>query len=428
MDTGAKRQSGTTRREFLSRSAAAGASAWAMSALGADGADDDARPIRVGLVGCGRRGCGAAKDCLSSSKNVSLVALADLFADQMEQAKSKLSMLQSVYQVPEDQCFVGFDAYQKLLACDLDLVLLATPPGFRPLHLRVALEAGKHVFMEKPGAVDPVGARSVMESAALAKEKNLAIVAGTQRRHQAPYVEIIKRIHDGDLGEILSASCYWIGDYGYYPAVLRKPEWSDMEWQLRNWNYFTWLSGDHIVEQHLHNIDVINWALQGHPIKAVGLGGRQQRTAPEYGHIYDHFAVEFEYPGGVRVESLCRQMSGCYGRVAENVVGSKGHADPSRAIEGEKAFRFKGQGANPYEQEHADLIASIRAGQPLNEGQALAESTMAAIMGRLAAYTGQEVTWDFVMKDSKLDLRPPAYEMGPLPVPPVAVPGEMQLT
>jgi len=208
---------------------------------------------------------------------------------------------------------------------------------------------------------------------------------------------------------------------------LREAGWSDTEWQIRNWNYFTWLSGDHIVEQHVHNIDVINWVLNAHPVKAFGLGGRQQRTGPEFGHIYDHFSVEFEYPGEIRVTSLCRQNANCYSRVDEFVVGTNGTARPREVITGANAFQFEEEVPNPYVQEHTDLIAAIRSGQPINEGRAIAESTMAAIMGRMAAYTGQEVTWDWAMNESKLDLWPEPLEFGPMPTSPVAVPGYTQL-
>ncbi|GAH76133.1 unnamed protein product, partial [marine sediment metagenome] len=258
--------------------------------------------------------------------------------------------------VTDGTCFVGFDAYKKVIATDVDLVILAAPPHFRPEHLKAAIEAGKHVFMEKPVAVDPVGVRSVIATSELAAEKNLAIVAGTQRRHQAHYLEIMRRVHNGDIGEIVAAQCYWIGDYEYYKAVLRQPGWSDMEWQCRNWNYFTWLSGDHIVEQHVHNIDVINWAIGSHPVQAMGMGGREVRTGPEYGHIFDHFAVEYEYPGGVRVTSMCRQMSGCSHRVSERLVGTMGstYTDGSNGyIEGQKPFKYEGSSPNPYVQEHA---------------------------------------------------------------------------
>lgn len=411
---------GSTRREFLKTTAAVGAAAWALH--GGAAMAQDAQPIRVGLVGCGRRGSGAARDCVSSSPNVTINAIGDLFPDMLADGREKLAQLGDAFKATDDTCYSGWDAYQRVIDSDVDLVILATPPAFRPLHLRAAVEAGKHVFMEKPAAVDPVGVRSIIESSDLAKQKGLAIVAGTQRRHQAPYVEIMKRIQDGAIGELVSAQCYWMGDYGYYPAVLPEPGWSDMEAQIRNWNYFTWLSGDHIVEQHVHNIDIMNWAFGGPPLKAIGMGGRQQRTGPEYGHIFDHFAVEFEYPGGVRVQSMCRQMYTPHRRVAEHLVGTKGTADPSKYIEGPNAYVWEGDAVSPYVQEHTDLIASIRAGKPLNEGRQVAESTMAAVMGRMAAYTGAEITLEYVMGECDLDLMPEKLEFGPLPTPAVAVP------
>ena len=288
------------------------------------------------------------------------------------------------------------------------------------------MEAGRHVFMEKPGAVCPAGVRSVLASAALADQKGLCVVAGTQRRHQKPYQEVIKRIQDGAVGDIVSASCYWIGDFDYYPAVLRQDGWSDVEAQIRNWNYHAWLSGDHIVEQHLHNIDVINWVMKGHPVKAMGMGGREVRTSPDYGHIFDHFAVEYEYENGARLMSMCRQIDGCANNVSEHVIGTKGDANPGGYIGGAQKWRYEGPGNNPYVQEHTDLVASIRAGKPLNEGKSVAESTLTAIMGRMSAYTGKEITWDQAL-NSKENLIPFKLDFGPLPTPPVAVPGQTQL-
>ena len=414
-----------SRRDFMRTSAAASMAALLSGAYHAHAAGSD--EIRVGLIGCGRRGVGAAQDCVNAAPGVRIVAAADLFPERFDELRKGFEELKDRFAVSEDSCFLGFDAYQKVLACDANLVILAAPPGFRPQHLEAAVAAGKHVFMEKPAAVDPVGIRSIIASSKSAADKGLAIVAGTQRRHQADYVETIKRVHDGAIGDIVAAACYWIGDYDYYTPVPRAEGQSDMEWQLRNWNYFTWLSGDHIVEQHVHNIDVINWALQGHPVAALGVGGRQQRTGPEFGHIYDHFAVEFEYPGGVRVTSMCRQNKETAHRVEEYLAGERGTCDPRGKIRGPRPFEHKGKPPNPYVQEHADLIASIRAGAPLNEGVAVAESTMAAILGRMSAYTGQRISWDWAMEASQLDLRPPAYEMGDLPVPPVAVPGETKL-
>jgi predicted dehydrogenase len=301
----------------------------------------------------------------------------------------------------------------------------AAPPGFRPLHLQAAVEAGKNVFMEKPVAVDPVGVRSVISSSDLAQKKGLAIVAGTQRRHQARYLELMRRIQDSAIGEIIGGECYW--NMGELWVIKKGPNMTDMEWQCRNWLYFTWLSGDHIVEQHVHNIDVINWAFGTLPVKAMGMGGRQVRTAPEYGNIFDHFAVEFEYPNGARVLSMCRQTPGCSDRVEERILGTKGYAFGYGEIKGMNTWKFEGEEINPYVQEQADLIQSIRTGKPLNEGRRIAESTLCAIMGRMSAYTGRAISWDWVMNSSKLDLSPKKYEFGPLPVEPVAVPGKTPL-
>jgi predicted dehydrogenase len=327
-----------------------------------------------------------------------------------------------------DTSFVGFDAYQRVIDSDVDMVILATPPHFRPQHLRAAIEAGKHVFMEKPVAVDPVGIRSVIESADMAKEKGLAIVAGTQRRHQAHYIEIMRRVRDGAIGEIVAAQCYW--NQGGLWVVDRDEKMTDMEWQCRNWLYFTWLSGDHIVEQHVHNLDAVNWALGATPVQCLGMGGRQVRTDEKYGNIFDHFAIEFEYPGGVRALSMCRQIDGCSDAVSERIIGTKGVAYTDGGtgwIDGENAYRYEGESWNPYVREHTDLIASIRAEEPLNEGRQVAESTMCAVMGRMSAYTGRAMKWDWAMNASTLDLTPPAYEFGELAVDPVAVPGQTEL-
>jgi predicted dehydrogenase len=304
----------------------------------------------------------------------------------------------------------------------VDLVILATPPGFRPQHLRAAVAAGKHVFMEKPVAVDGPGVRSVIESSIQAEKNGLAIVAGTQRRHQASYRECIKRLHDGAIGQITSMSVFW--NQGSLWNVARKSDWTDMEWQVRNWLYFTWLSGDHIVEQHIHNLDVANWVIGSPPRSAYGTGGRQVRTDAVYGHIYDHFAIEYEYPDGARVLSMCRQQEGTDTRVSEFVRGTKGSSDACRRIEGESSWQFSAEAANPYVQEHADLLKSIREGKPINEGRTAAESTLTAIMGRMAAYSGKLVSWEAAMA-SKLSLTPEKLEFGPMPVAPVAMPGRV---
>lgn len=417
-----------SRRDFLKASAASaaliGSGALTLgSSVWAEGSDE----IRVGVIGCGGRGTGAAMNCISSSPGVKIVALGDLFQDRLDGCLKGLTdnnNIKDSVSITSDRCFVGFDAYKKVIASGVDLVILASPPGFRPSHLRAAVEAGKHVFMEKPVAVDGPGFRSVIESGEMAAAKKLGIVAGTQRRHQSGYVETMKRIRDGAIGEIVSAQCYW--NQGGLWNQARKPEWTDMEWQIRNWLYFTWLSGDHICEQHVHNLDVINWAMGAHPVKCVGMGGREVRTDPAYGHIFDHFTVEYEYPGGARLMSMCRQIDGCCGNVSERVVGTKGSSNCGSMIRGETEWKYDGPGNDAYVQEHKDLIESIRTGAPLNEAKQVAESCLTAIMGRMSAYTGQEVSWEQAAESIE-DLMPARLEFGPLSVPPVAVPGKTPL-
>lgn len=411
---------GLDRRSLLVSSAASAAWLATSPLVHAQGSDT----IRVGVIGCGGRGTGAAFNCVASSPGVEITALGDLFPERVVGAREQLAKLEAANQVTDATSFVGWDAYEKVLATDVDLVILATPPHFRPAHLEAAVNAGKHVFMEKPVAVDGPGVRKVLAAAQAAKEKKLGIVAGTQRRHQAPYLEAMKRIHDGAIGDIVGGQVWWNqGSLWMHP---RRAEWSDMEWQLRNWLYFTWLSGDHICEQHIHNIDVMNWAIGATPKSAVGLGGRQVRTDPAYGHIFDHFSIQLEYPGGVLVQSSCRQIDGCENRVGERIVGTKGTSDPGSWIDGANPWDWEGEARNPYEQEHTDLIASIRAGEPLNEGRTVAESTLTAIMGRMSAYTGQKVTWEQAL-ESREDLTPEAYAFGPLAVAEVAMPGKTRL-
>jgi predicted dehydrogenase len=436
-----------SRRRFLQTSAAA---ATAVGTLGsslpgvfAAGSDT----LRVGLIGCGARGVGAAMNCVLSSPGVEIVALGDVFPDRVEAALRRLKdntqpkewscsqpwrHADRVKATPET-CFSGFEAYRKVLAAGVDLVILAGPPHFRPEHLKAAVEAGKHVFMEKPVAVDPVGIRSVLASSELARQKGLAIVAGTQRRHQASYIEVMKRIRDGAIGQVLAGEAFWNGPcvrtYGFYHE--RQPGWSDMEYMLRNWYFYCWLSGDHVVEQHVHNLDVINWAMGSPPVEALAVGGRQWRVEPEFGNIYDHFAVRYRYPNGAIVFSQARQINGTESRVGELLVGTKGRASAGR-IEGDNAWTFTGPEPNPYEQEHADLIRSIRSGQPLNEGRTVAEATLTAIIGRMSAYSGRTVRWDWALNDSQLDLTPPeikrdGYKLGPAPKVPPAPPGNAEL-
>jgi myo-inositol 2-dehydrogenase / D-chiro-inositol 1-dehydrogenase len=431
-----------SRRSFLKTSTAAAATLGVVTStvkpVFAAGSDT----LRVGLIGCGSRGTGAAMNCIISSPGVEITALGDVFPDKVERAWERLKdntktrewdssvpwTHASRVKVTRETCFSGFDAYQKVISSGIDLVILAGPPHFRPAHLKAAVEGGKHVFMEKPVAVDPAGVRLVIASSEVARQKGLSIVAGTQRRHQPSYVEVMKRLRDGALGEILAGECYWNGGcvrhYGFYHP--RQKDWTEMEYQLRNWYFYTYLSGDHIVEQHVHNLDVINWAMGSPPVEALGTGGRQWRVQPEFGNIYDHFAVRYRYANGAIVTSMARQIDGTDALVFEAVLGSKGRAVAGK-IEGQNAYNYDGLNPNPYEQEHADLIASIRDGKPLNEGRQVAESTLTAIMGRMSAYTGQPVKWDWVLNKSKLDLTPKDYKLGDMPIAPVAMPGETEL-
>jgi predicted dehydrogenase len=420
-----------SRRDFIKTSGTLGVAALLsgterMFAAGSD-------KIRIGLIGCGGRGMYDTTNCLNSAENVELVAMGDLFKDRLDGALQTLkNNLAEKVKVTNDSCFAGWDAYKKVVTRDdVDMVILTEAPHFRSEHLKAAVEAGKHVFMEKPVAVDPVGVRSVIESSALADKKNLTIVAGTQMRRIAHLVAIMERIHNGDLGKILSGQCVRIGDgmLGWGPKE-RQPSWSDMEWQLRRWLFLTWLSGDFITEMHVHNLDMVNWALDAHPVQCIGMGGRQVRTAPEYGDAYDHFAVEYEYPNGVRIEYMGAQIDGVTDRNDQRLVGTKGSAymDFANAIiEGEKPFKYDGPSPDPCIRQHADQIAAIREAKPLNEGKRIAESTLTSIMGRMSAYTGRALKWDWVMNASKLDLRPPKYEFGDLPMPPIAIPGKTQL-
>jgi predicted dehydrogenase len=428
--------SGITRRDFI-KTVSVTSLAAAVSGTGILNAADKQK-IRVGVIGCGGRGTDAAVNCVDASPDVVITALGDLFPDMLagslKTLKGKLN--QANLAVSAESCFTGFDAYKKVVAADVDLVILGAPPVFRPLHLKTAVEAGKHIFMEKPVAVDPAGVRSIIASSELAMQKRLSIVAGTQRRHQAHYIEIMKRIGAGDIGEIVTGQCYWNmgalwierAAQNWADRIIKK--WSDMEWQIRNWLFTVWCSGDHIVEQHVHNLDVMNWAMGAHPVKCTGMGGRAARTDPMFGNVYDHFCVEYEYPNGARVMSMCRQTAGAMDNVSERVVGTRGYSYTDGAdgyINGVNAYKTENPSPNPYVQEHVDLIASIKSGKPLNEGRQVAESTLTAIMGRISAYTGRAVSWDWVMNASKLDLTPPQFEWNALPPLEIAVPGKSPL-
>jgi predicted dehydrogenase len=414
-----------TRRTFIkSASVAAGALAAAQASIpGAWAAGSD--EIRIGLIGAGGRGTGAVQNAIKSSKGVRLVAMAELFPDRLAESRSNLKKLGPAAIIPDDRAFTGLDGYKSVLQSDANYIILATPPGFRPEHLKASIEAGKHIFTEKPVAVDGPGIKTCLSLVDVAAQKKLLVGCGLQRHHQQGYLETMQRIHDGAIGDIVAARAYW--NQGALWNRGRKPEWSDTEWQLRNWYYFTWLCGDHIVEQHVHNIDVVNWAMKAHPVRATGTGGRQVRTGPEWGHIYDHFAVDFEYDNGVHLFSMCRQQQGTAGSVSEALVGSKGRCQVNDyTITGAKPFdgaALKRKELDPYQQEHADFIASIRKGEPLSELKLVTESTATAIMGREAAYTGKVVTFDDVVNSTTV-LAPPSLDLkSTLVTPPVPMPG-----
>ena len=422
-----------SRRDFLKTSATAGAGlalGWqAVANVHAAGNE----VVRVGLIGCGSprggRGRGAAANCVNAGPNVRLVAMADLFPDHLEYTRKYLTnnFGRDQVDVPPDRCYIGFDAYEKVIGSkDVDLVLLTAPPHFRPMHLKAAVAAGKHIFAEKPVAVDAPGVRSVSQSCEEARRRGISLVSGLCYRYDAPKRETIRRVHDGAVGKIIALQCTY--NTGGLWMVPRQDGWSDMEWQLRNWLYFTWLSGDHNVEQHIHSLDKMAWAMNDeHPVKASGIGGRQVRTAPEYGHIFDHHSVVYEYANGVKLFSSCRQQDGCAKDVSDYVFGTEGTCDVMRhMIRGQRPWRYRddrgAKNSDMYQNEHNELIASIRSGKPINNGDYMTKSTLMAIMGRMATYTGQVITWEQAWNSTE-DLAPPKYEFGPSPVPPVARPG-----
>ena len=389
--------------------------------------------LKVALIGCGGRGAGAANQALSTQGNVKLVAMADAFRDRLDGAYNELSKAfqnqPGRVEVPEEAKFVGFDAYKQAIAL-ADVVILATPPGFRPAQFEEAVRQGKHVFMEKPVAVDAPGVRRVLAAAEEAKKKNLKIGVGLQRHHSDAYNETIKRLQDGAIGDIVSMRCYWNGNELW--VKNRQPNQTEMEYQMRNWYYFNWLSGDHIVEQHIHNIDVINWVKGKYPIRAQGMGGRQVRTGIDHGEIFDHHFVEFEYDDGSRLYSQCRQQGGTWNSVSEHVQGTKGSSDISSfVIRGDNPWKFKGENPNPYQKEHDDLFAAIRSNTPFSEAEFGALSSMAAILGRLATYSGKMIEWNAAL-NSNIDLSPKAlaWDAAPPVIPGtdgryvIAVPGK----
>ncbi|MDB6121532.1 MAG: oxidoreductase domain protein [Pedosphaera sp.] len=431
----------TTRRDFLKTSAIIGGAIAAPGIVPGKlfGAETNGETLKVGLIGCGGRGTGAASQALNADKNVVLWAMGDAFEDRLQGALKALKEdpneeVVGKVKVTPDHCFVGLDACQKVLDSGVDVVILATPPGFRPAHLKAAIDAGKHVFCEKPVAVDGPGVRSVLASAAEAKRKKLSLVSGFCYRYSKGERELFKRLHDGAIGDITSIySSYNTGTVWCHP---RKPEWTDMQAQLRNWYYYTWLSGDHIVEQAVHNINKMAWAMKDvPPLKATAIGGRQVRNAPEFGQIYDHFGVVYDYPNDVKAFHFCRQMENTANDVGDWGAGTKGSyrvvAFQSEEIKVKGGVTwhnlFKNQ-KNMYQVEHDELFASIRKGEPMNDGEMMAHSTLAAIMGRMAAYTGQVVTWDQALNSQEV-LAPGKIDWdAKLEEPPVAMPGRTKLT
>jgi predicted dehydrogenase len=418
----------SSRRQFigtsLSTAAAVSAGTIAFTSPVHAASGDDV--LRVGLIGCGGRGAGAARQALEADSRVKLVAMGDVFEDRLQSSLKSLSAVKEIadkIDVPREQQFVGFDAYKDVLATDVDVVLLTTPPHFRPIHLKAAIDAGKHVFAEKPVALDAPGVRSVLETCAEAKRKNLSVVSGLCIRYDGGFRETVKRLHDGAIGDIHTLIA---NDYrGSIWVKPRENDWSDMQWQMRNWYYFTWLSGDFNVEQHVHYLDVCAWVMGGYPSKAIGMGGRQVRTDPMYGNIFDHHSVTYEYENGARLFSNCRQQRGCKNEMSSFAFGSKGRATVSEKkleITSNSTWVFDQEVKNMYQVEHDELFAGIRAGEPLNNGEYMAKSTMLAIMGRMATYTGQEITWEQAMNSSQ-DLSPEKYEWGAAPEVVIARPG-----
>ena len=420
-------QKDLSRRSFLRRSTAVGAGATTFTIVKPELVRGFApAKLKAGLVGCGGRGTQAAAQLLHGNPNVELVAMGDIFEDKLENSlksireNRKYPNLAGRVKVAPDHHFIGFDAYKKVLASDIDVVILATPPGHRPEHFVAAIEAKKHLFSEKPFGTDPVGVRKVMAAAEKARQLKLTIMSGAQRRNQKPYMETWEKVKSGAIGDIAACYAYWVGTPVVQQKNGRDPKWGDMTWQHRNWYSFVWICGDQVVEQHLHNIDVCNWFMGTHPVKVAATGGAVWRPKNEiYGNIYDHISADFTYANGVHMSSYCRQFppdKDIHRNISELIVGTKGRTN-CHDLGG-------GEGEDPYVQEHINLVKSILGTGPyVNDGMAVAESTMTCIMARESAYSGQEITWDQMMK-SNLDIYPKSLGYDEhLPVPPLPVPG-----
>ncbi|PHR85933.1 MAG: oxidoreductase [Blastopirellula sp.] len=362
--------------------------------------------IKIGLVGCGGRGTGAASQAMNTDGATKLVAMGDVYADRLATSLRTVSSQHgNKVDVPEERQFVGLDAYKNVLESDIDIVILATSPGFRPLHFEAAVNANKHIFMEKPVGTDATGIRRVLAANKIAKEKNLAVGVGLQRHHEKKYIECIQRLHDGAIGDIIFARAYWNG--GGVWTRPRKDEQTELEYQIRNWYYFNWLCGDHIVEQHIHNLDVINWLMGGPPAVAQGMGGRQVRKGVDHGEIFDHHMIEFTYGDGTKMLSSCRHQKSVWNSVSEHAHGTKGYVDLSGAkiydSKGNQTWSYGKGGGGGHQEEHHDLFAELRKGNRPNEGDYGAHSTMTAIFGRMATYSGKELKYEDAL-NSKIAL------------------------
>ncbi len=434
------------RRNFLGKAIVGGAAAVAIPAIISSCTEKkkvveipnfldkapDGPVLKAGLIGCGGRGKGAAKNFLDAGPNFKIVALGDVLEDRLLEAKNMLAKDKG-QEIDDDKCFIGFDAYQKVIDSGVDIVILGTPPHFRPDQFAAAVQARKHVFMEKPVAVDPVGARSVMATSKKAESLGLSVVTGTQRRHQRDYVNTWKQVAEGAIGEVTSSNVYWNGGKLWHRDPRAK--WSEMEYMIRDWVNWCWLSGDHIVEQHVHNLDVGIWFKGAHPVKAYGFGSRQRRVG---GDQFDNFSIDFQFEDGTHMHSMCRQINGCTNNVSERVQGTKGSTncrnrtyDLQDNMTWEYAYPLNKEGNSDrklmktaYEQEHIDLVTAIRTSKPINEAETTAISTIVAIMGRMSAYTGKMVTYEEVM-NSELKMGPKIFTFGDVKVPKIIpIPGE----
>ncbi len=385
--------------------------------------------LKAGLIGCGSRGTGAAINFLDAGPNLEITALGDIFEHRMDRCRQELKENRGI-EIPDEKCFLGFDNYKKVIDSGVDVVLLCTPTHFRPAHFEYAVQSRKHIFAEKPVAVDPVGLRTVMAAGRMAESAGLNVVAGTQRRHQRDYLKTFEMVKNGAIGDLVSANCYWNQGRMWHVDAPRQEGWSDMEAMLRDWVNWNWLCGDHILDLHIHNLDVVNWFFEKHPVKAVGFGGRHRL---ERGNHYDFFSTDFQFDDGRHMHSMTRQIDGCANNVSEIIYGTKGFTNARNRIVdykgnliwqyeypvGENGQPMTSVAVSPYVQEHINLVTAIRTDGYINETQNVCESNMIGIMGRESAYTGREVTWEEMM-NSSMSLGPKEYKFGP--VDPVVVP------